>query len=111
MENKNKNQKLAVFESGGKQYLVNEGEKLKTEKLPYLEGQEFELDKVLLIQKGREIKIGQPYLEGAKILSKVLKQGKERKKIVFKFKPKVRYKKKRGHRQLFTQIQILKILG
>jgi len=103
------NMKLAVIKTGGKQYLVGEKQKIKIEKLNLKEGEEFEFDKVLLIQNGREIKIGQPYIEGAKVKAKVIKQGKLEKKIVFKFKSKTRYKKKKGHRQSFTEAEILKI--
>ncbi|MEK7536936.1 MAG: 50S ribosomal protein L21 [Patescibacteria group bacterium] len=100
---------LAVIKTGGKQYIVSEGQKLKIEKLNQNEGDEFEFDKVLLFANGEEIKIGQPYIDGVKIKAKVLKQGRGEKKIVFRYKNKTRYKKKKGHRQPFTEVEILSI--
>lgn len=101
---------LAVIKTGGKQYLVEEGQKLKVEKLNYKEGEEFEFDKVLLFVNGEEVKIGRPYLEGIKVKAKLLKQERGKKKIVFKFKPKTRYKKKKSHREPFSEVQILKFI-
>lgn len=100
---------IAVIKTGGKQYLVSEGQKLKIEKLNQNEGSEFEFDKVLLFANGQEIKIGQPHIEGIRVRAKVLKQGRGEKKIVFRYKNKTRYKKKKGHRQAFTEVQILSI--
>ncbi|OHB17583.1 MAG: 50S ribosomal protein L21 [Parcubacteria group bacterium RIFCSPLOWO2_01_FULL_40_65] len=100
---------IAIIKTGGKQYIVSEGKKLKIEKLNQNEGDEFEFDKVLLFANGQAIKIGQPNVEGIKVRAKVLKQGREKKKIVFKFKNKTRYKKKKGHRQFFTEVEILSI--
>lgn len=100
---------IAVIKTGGKQYLVSEGQKLKIEKLNQNEGDEFEFDKVLLLANGQEIKIGQPYVEGVKVKAKVLKQGRGEKKIVFRFKSKTRSKKKKGHRQHYTEVRILSI--
>ncbi len=100
---------LAVIKTGGKQYLVSEGQKLKIEKLNRNEGDEFEFDKVLLFANGQEIKIGQPNLKEIKVRARVLKQGRGEKKIVFRFKNKTRYKKKKGHRQPFTKVEIIKI--
>lgn len=100
---------LAIIKTGGKQYIVSEGQKLKIEKLDQNEGDEFEFDKVLLFVNGNEIKIGKPYLDEIKVRAKVLKQGRGEKKIVFKFKNKTRYKKKKGHRQHYTEIEILRI--
>lgn len=101
--------KLAIIKTGGKQYLVEEGKKIKIEKLNIKENEEFEFDKVLMVQNGKDIKVGQPYVDGAKVKAKIIKQGKEEKKIVFKFKSKTRYKKKKGHKQPFTEIEILNI--
>lgn len=105
----------AVIKTGGKQYLVSEGQKLKIEKLNQNEGDEFEFDKILLFAKdaerpnGEEVKIGRPLLSGVKVRAKVLKEGRGEKKIVFKYKNKTRYKKKKGHRQAFTEVEILSI--
>lgn len=100
---------IAIIKTGGKQYLVTEGQRLKVEKLNQSEGDEFEFEKVLLFANGQEIKVGQPYVEGVKVRAKVLKNGKGEKKIVFRFKNKTRYKKKKGHRQAYTEVQILSI--
>ena len=100
---------IAIIKTGGKQYIVSEGQKLKIEKLNQNEGDEFEFNEVLLFANGKEIKIGQPYLEGIKVRAKVLKQGRGEKKIVFRFMHKTRYKKKKGHRQFFTEVEILSI--
>jgi len=100
---------IAIIKTGGKQYIVSEGQKLKIEKLDRKEGDEFDFDQVLLFANGKEIKIGRPFAEGVKVSAKVLKQGKGDKKIVFRYKNKTRYKKKKGHRQPFTEVQILKI--
>ena len=99
----------AIIKTGGKQYLVSEGQKLKIEKLNRNEGDEFDFDQVLLFINGEEVRIGQPYVEGIKIKAKILKNGRGQKKMVFRYKNKTRYKKKKGHRQPFTEIEILSI--
>ena len=97
--------KLAVIKTGGKQYLIKEGDKLKLEKVIAKEGDSVEFDEVLLVvDKG--VKIGAPLVEGAKISAKVLKQGRSKKVIVFHYHSKTRYKKKAGHRQHFTEVEI-----
>lgn len=101
----------AVIKTGGKQYLVKEGEKIKIEKIEKKEGEEIEFKEVLFLEKDGKIKIGKPLVEGAKVLGKVLKQGRSKKIIVFKYKPKTRYRKKKGHRQPFTEVLIEKIEG
>ena len=101
----------AVIKTGGKQYLVKEGEKIKIEKIEKKEGEEVEFKEVLFLEKDGKIKIGKPLVEGAKVLGKVLKQGRSKKIIVFKYKPKTRYRKKKGHRQPFTEVLIEKIEG
>jgi len=100
----------AVFEIGGKQYKVKEGDVIDVELLPYDVGEEVETDKVLLVRNG-DIKIGTPYVEGAKIKFKVLEHGKGEKIIVFKYNPKVRYRRKKWHRQPYTRILIEEIRG
>ena len=100
---------LAVIKTGGKQYIVSPGQKIKIEKIDKKEGKEITFNNVLLLEKGQKIEIGTPLVKGAKVVGKVLKQGKGKKVIVFKYKPKTRYKKKKGHRQLFTEVEILKI--
>jgi large subunit ribosomal protein L21 len=101
----------AVIETGGKQYKVQEGEEIRVEKLDVEEGNEYKFDKVMLISKDGDLKIGKPYLEGAAVNATVVKHDKEKKIIVFKYKPKKDYKKKQGHRQPYTQIKIEKIEG
>lgn len=101
--------KFAIVETGGKQYQVAAGQKLRIEKLEVEAGSVLMLDKVLLTVDGEDVKIGTPYLSDAKVEAKVLKQGKADKKIVFKYHSKTRYRKKKGHRQLFTEIEIVKV--
>jgi len=101
--------KFAVIETGGKQYRVSEGNKIKVEKLNVETGKSFVFDKVLLVNDDKGTKIGAPYLDGAKVEAKVLNQGRAKKVIVFRYHPKTRYRKKKGHRQPFTQLEIKKI--
>lgn len=101
--------KIAVIKTGGKQYLVKEGDKIKIEKIEKKIGEEVVFDQVLLVEKENNLKIGTPFVEGAKVIGKVLEQGKAKKIIVFKYKPKKRYRKKQGHRQPYTLVEIQKI--
>ncbi len=101
---------FAVIETGGKQYRVSLGTKIKVEKLAS-EGESFVFDKVLLVSDGKEVKIGKPYLEGSKVEAKVVKQGRAKKIIVFRYHSKTRYRKKKGHRQPFTEVEVTKISG
>ena len=100
---------LAVIKTGGKQYLVSPGQKIKIEKLPQKEGEEVVFNEVLLLEADKGVEIGTPLVEGAKVKGKVLRQAKAKKVIVFKFKAKKREKKKKGHRQLFTEVEITDI--
>lgn len=100
---------LAVIRTGGKQYLVSPGQKIKIEKLNKKEGSEMSFNEVLLLEKGKKTEIGTPLVKGAKVTGKVLSHGKGKKVIIFKYKSKKRYKKKKGHRQPFTEVEILKI--
>ena len=101
---------FAVIETGGKQYKIAPGQKIKVEKLDVEAGVGFVFDKVLLVADGEEVKVGMPYVEGAKVETKVLQQGRADKKIVFKYHSKTRYKKKKGHKQMFTELEIMKII-
>jgi len=101
---------LAVIKTGGKQYIVKENDKLKVEKLEANEGDTVKLSDVLLVAD-KEIKIGMPQIEGAYVEAKVVRQAKAKKIRVVKFKSKVRYLRTRGHRQPFTEIQIVKIVA
>ncbi|MDN5347283.1 MAG: large subunit ribosomal protein [Clostridia bacterium] len=99
----------AIIETGGKQYRVSEGESLRVEKLPVAEGEMVTLDRVLAVGSEEGLKVGKPILQGARVLARVEKQGKGKKIIVFKYKPKKNYRRKQGHRQPYTQIRIEKI--
>ena len=96
---------FTIFEIGGKQYKVSPKEKIKIEKIEGEPGQEKIFDQVLLFSDKDKIEIGQPYLD-RKIKVKILKQGREKKKIVFRYKSKTRHRKKKGHRQPYTEIEI-----
>jgi len=100
--------KLAVIKTGGKQYIVSEGQKLKIETLNAKEGQKVDFDEVLLTANGENVEIGKPTLN-TKVSAKVLLQGRGKKIRVEKYKPKVRYHKVYGHRQPFTEVLIEKI--
>jgi len=100
---------FAVIQTGGKQYLVSPGDKIQIEKIDKKEGEEVIFSEVLLLEKNKKLEIGTPFVEGAKVIGKVLKQGKGEKVIIFKYKPKKRYKVKKGHRQPFTEVEIKKI--
>lgn len=101
--------KIAVIETGGKQYKVKPGQKIRIEKLNAAEGDKVLFDKVLLVAEGEKTEIGVPYVQKAGVEAKVLKQGKEATKIVFKYHSKTRYRKKKGHRQRFTEVEILNV--
>ena len=100
---------LAVIKTGGKQYIVTPGAKIKIEKIEEKEGKEIVFKEVLLLEKNKKIEIGTPLVKGAKVIGKIVCQGKGKKVVVFKYKPKKRYKKKTGHRQAFSEVEILKI--
>lgn len=99
---------IAVIETGSKQYLVKPGDKIKIEKINTDIGSTINFDKVLLIssEDGTSIEVGNPYIENKYISAQILDQIKDKKKIVFKMKAKKRYKKKIGHRQKYTIVQI-----
>ena len=98
----------AIIETGGKQYKVTEGDVLFIEKLPVEEGDSLVFDKVLAIL-GDEAKFGAPLIEGAKVDASVMKNGKGKKIRIFKMKPKKGYRRRQGHRQPYTKVQIGKI--
>lgn len=100
---------IAVVAWGGKQYLVKEGQKLDVEKIEN-DVPEFEFENVLLVADKGNVKIGKPNVAGAKVVAKIIEQTKGKKIIVFKYKPKKRYRKKQGHRQKLTKIEISKIV-
>lgn len=100
---------FAIIETGGKQYRVAPGQKLKVEKLEAKDGDGFVLDKVLLTADGESVRVGNPYIVGAKVETKVVRQARARKVIVFKYHSKTRQKKKKGHRQYFTELEVIGI--
>ncbi|MBA7679398.1 hypothetical protein ES703_87690 [subsurface metagenome] len=100
----------AIIETGGKQYKVSPGQTIDVERLDVVEGNTVELDRVLLIADEDKVTVGTPIVDGAKVIATSLGEGKGKKIIVLKYKPKVRYRKKTGHRQLYTRLTIDKIV-
>jgi len=96
----------AVFKTGGKQYRAITGDILKVEKIEAEKGATVELDQVLMVGEGEDVKIGAPYLEGGKVTATVVDHGRHKKIKVIKFKRRKSYRKQMGHRQYFTQIEI-----
>ena len=96
----------AVIKTGGKQHKVAEGEILKVEKLKASEGEPVDITDVLLIEKDGEVTLGSPFIEGAKVTAKILRHGKEDKVTIIKMKRRKDYRKKQGHRQNYSEIQI-----
>ena len=103
--------KIAIIETGGKQYIVSEGKKVKIEKLEGEKGSKVIFDKVLLTGDDVDGKteIGRPYLEGVSVEGDLIDTTRSKKVIVFRYKPKTRYKKKNTHRQWFSEVLIKKI--
>jgi large subunit ribosomal protein L21 len=99
----------AIIKSGGKQYKVSPGQVIKVDRLPIEEGSLTEITEVLMVADQGKVKVGNPFVEGAKVVAKSLSEEKGEKVMVFKYKPKVRYRKRRGHRQLFTKLAIERI--
>ena len=100
---------FAVIETGGKQYKVSAGQKIKVEKLLAEQGGKFVIDKVLLTVQGDAVKVGAPYLSGVTVETKVLSQMRDKKKLIFRYHSKTRYRKLKGHRQHFTELHVKKI--
>lgn len=101
---------FAIIKTGGKQYQVTEGQELKVEKLDIEDGKTFEPEVMLVAdEEGKDVKIGKPFVAGAKVTAKVLEQGRDKKVSIIKYKPKSRYRRNVGHRQPFTKIKIEKI--
>lgn len=99
----------AIIESCGKQYKVAEGDVIFFEKLDAEEGKKVDFDKVVLVSDGEKIEVGNPYVKGVKVEGKVVAHGKSKKIIVFKYKPKKNYRRKQGHRQPYTKVEITSI--
>jgi large subunit ribosomal protein L21 len=100
---------LAVIKTGGKQYLAKKGDKVKIEKVEGKEGGVIKFTEILFLGNDKGVKIGNPFLKGAVVEGKILKQGKAKKVWGIKHKAKKRYKVKFGHRQLVTEVEITKI--
>ena len=101
----------AVIKTGGKQYRVSEGLKLKVEKLDVAEGDSIELDKVLMVANGEDIKIGTPYIDGGKVTATVKSHGRGKKVKIIKFRRRKHHMKRQGHRQSYTELEITGIAG
>ena len=99
----------AIIESCGKQYKVSEGDVVYFEKLDKEEGKKISFDKVVLVSNEEKIEIGAPYVKGVKVEGKVVAQGKSKKIIVYKYKPKKNYRRTQGHRQPYTKVEITNI--
>lgn len=99
---------FAIIKTGGKQYKVSEGDIIKVEKIEAEAGDKIEFDQVLMVA-GDDVKVGSPVVEGAKVSAEVLDQKKDKKIVIFKFKAKKNYRKKKGHRQPYTLVKIKKI--
>ncbi len=100
---------LAIIETGGKQYIVSPDSKIQVEKLKGDPGEIIQIGKVLFKAGGSSVEIGKPFLNGASVQAKILKQGRGKKILVFKYKAKSKYRRKQGHRQHYTELQITKI--
>lgn len=98
--------RYAIIEDGGKQYKAIEGATIEVDRFPAEVGEQVDLERVLLVADGDEVKIGTPFVEGAKVQATVVSQFKGPKIIVFKYKPKERYRVKKGHRQFYTRLRI-----
>jgi large subunit ribosomal protein L21 len=101
----------AVVKTGGKQYRVSAGEKLKVEQIPADIGAEIALDQVLLVADGEAVRLGTPLVSGASVTAKVLAHGRGDKVHIFKMQRRKHYRKSQGHRQNYTEIEILGIAG
>lgn len=101
----------AILEAGGRQHRVTVGEKLKVELIAAEAGSEVSFDKVLMVKNGEELKIGRPYVDGALVKAQVIEHGKGKKVIIFKYRRKKDYRRKQGHRQPYTLLEITAIEG
>ena len=99
----------AIIETGGKQYRVKEGDILFIEKLPAQTGETYTVERVLAVEKDGRLQVGTPIVEGASVVCQVERHGKGKKIIVFKYKAKKNYRRKKGHRQPYTRVVVEKI--
>jgi large subunit ribosomal protein L21 len=100
----------AIVESGGRQYRAEEGHTFSVEKLPYEVGEQIELNNVLLLANETDVKVGQPAVEGVSVKATVVDQYRGKKIFVWKYKPKKRYRNRKGHRQSYTRLRIDEIV-
>jgi large subunit ribosomal protein L21 len=100
----------AIIETSGKQYKVTEGQTIEIDRMAADEGGSVKLDRVLLLADGDNVTVGKPYVDGARVMATVKNNGKGDKIVVFKYKAKVRYRRRKGHRQLYTSLVIDRIL-
>ncbi len=101
----------AVIQSGGKQYRVSEGDTIRVEMLTADEGASIELDKVLMITNGDDVKVGTPYVDGGKVTATVKSHGRGKKVKIIKFRRRKHHLKRQGHRQWYTELQVTGISG
>ena len=97
---------FAIIETGGKQYKVEVGQTVDVERIPAEIGDKVELGRVLMVSTDQGVQVGNPVVPGARVMANVVHQGKGKKIIVFRYKPKTRYRRKTGHRQSFTRVAI-----
>ncbi len=100
---------LAIIKTGGKQYKISKGDKVKVEKLDAKEGDEVIFDSVLLVEKNKKTEIGKPLVKCAQVKGQVLKQARAKKVEIVKHKAKKRYNLKKGHKQYYTEVEIMEI--
>lgn len=100
---------ISIIETGGKQYLVSKGDTIQVEKLPGVAGDKIAFENVLFSGDEKSYQLGKPFIADAKVEGKILKQGRSKKIVVFKYKAKSKYRRKQGHRQAFTEVEIIKI--
>jgi large subunit ribosomal protein L21 len=100
----------AIIQTGGKQYRVAPGDVLRVERLPGKRGDQVTLDQVLLVADDQDIRVGQPLVAEARVTGQIMRQGKAKKILVFKKKRRKNYRRRQGHRQLYTALQIQDIL-
>lgn len=103
--------KYAILETGGKQYKVSEGERIRIEQVPGQVGQSIEFTRILAVGEGKGLTLGAPTVEKAKVSGEIVRNGREKKIVVFKKKRRKGYSKKQGHRQNFTEVLIHSISG
>lgn len=101
----------AIVATGGKQYKVSAGERIKVEKLSGQTGESVELTEVLLVSDGKKVTIGRPKVKNAKVVAHIIGHGRGRKKTAFKKKRREKYRRKVGHRQEYTELEIMEIRG